>query len=181
MRAATIQSAEPEYAAPAMNPRVLRPLVLALAVACGGATTQKQEAVSLPQQSAHGAPSNQAVLAQPGEKSEADAAVPIVDSDPVWGSRTAPVTIVEFSDFQCPFCGRAFATIKQLEEAYGEPKLRVVFKHAPLPFHPNAKPAAEAAVAVRALGGDRAFWKFHDLLFQNQADLGPAKYEAWAQ
>ena len=111
---------------------------------------------------------------------ETDAAVPIDTGDAVWGSRTAPVTIVTFSDFQCPFCSRAASTVARLQADYGPQKLRVVFKHNPLGFHPNARPAARAAAAVRFIGGSEAFWRFHDLAFANQQDLSPAKYEEWA-
>ena len=166
-----------------MTPRFFRPLVLALAVAaCGGGQQQSNQAVALPQQSASAAPDkDQGTLAQQTGKSERGAAVPINADDPVWGSRTALVTIVEFSDFQCPFCGRAVPTIAKLQQDYGDKTLRLVFKHTPLPFHPNARPAAEAAATVRALGGNRAFWTFYDLAFHNQDQLGPASYEAWAQ
>ncbi len=115
------------------------------------------------------------------QPTEADATVPIEDDDAVWGSRLAPVTIVEFSDFQCPYCGKAELTIDALKAEYGKDRLRVVYKHEPLPFHPNARPAAEAAAAIRALGGDDAFWRFHSLAFHNQTALSPASYEDWAQ
>ncbi len=108
------------------------------------------------------------------------AAVPISSKDPTWGSRSAPVTMVIFSDFQCPFCSRVEQTVNQLKDRYGKDKLRIVWKNNPLPFHPNAKPAATAAEAVFRLGGSAAFWKFHDAAFSNQKDLGPAKYEEWA-
>jgi protein-disulfide isomerase len=96
---------------------------------------------------------------------------------PVKGPSSAPVTIVEFSDFQCPFCGRVEPTIKQIEEAYGN-KVKIVWKNNPLPFHPNAMPAAKAAMAAAKQG---KFWEMHDLLFANQRELSPANYEKWAQ
>jgi len=97
--------------------------------------------------------------------------------DPVRGPRAAKVTVVEFSDFQCPFCGRVTPTLEQLEKAY--PKdLRLAWKHQPLPFHPNAMPAAEAAEAAREQG---KFWQMHDLMFANQAELSPARYDEWAR
>ncbi|HEY2369800.1 MAG TPA: thioredoxin domain-containing protein, partial [Polyangiaceae bacterium] len=154
-------------------------LALAL-VACGGAQNGGAEVVSLPQQSSSASASSQVALTQPGRE-ERDTPIPITNADAVWGSRRALVTIVEFSDFQCPFCARAVETLGQLQTDYGPEKLRVVFKHTPLSFHPNARPCAEAAQAVRMLGGNRAFWTFYDLAFQNQASLGDASYEAWAQ
>jgi protein-disulfide isomerase len=97
--------------------------------------------------------------------------------DPVKGPATAPVTLVLFSDFQCPYCSRVEPTLKQVEEAYG-PKVRIAWKHLPLGFHPNAMPAAEAAEAAREQG---KFWPMHDKLFANQRDLSPEAYERWAR
>jgi protein-disulfide isomerase len=113
----------------------------------------------------------------PGEE---DAAVPVSPRNPVWGSRVAPVTIVEFSDFQCPFCSRVEPTLDQLQTEYGPTKLRIVWKNNPLPFHQNAMPAAEAGAGVLALAGSDAFWKFHDAAFKHQSDLSRAAYETWA-
>ncbi len=115
-----------------------------------------------------------------GVWSDEDASVGVSSKDPVWGNRNAPVTLVLFSDFQCPFCTRVEATINQLREKYGKDKLRVVWKNNPLPFHPNAKPAAIAAETVFRLGGSNAFWKFHDTAFANQKELSPEKYVQWA-
>jgi protein-disulfide isomerase len=106
--------------------------------------------------------------------------IPVTSDDPVWGNRGAPVTIVEFSDFQCPFCSRVEPTMDQVRSTYGPDKVRVVWKNQPLPFHDKAKGAAEAAQAVFALKGSEAFWKFHKQAFQNQKDLGPDSYEKWA-
>jgi len=116
-----------------------------------------------------------------GTWSDSDSPVPIDSKDPVWGNRTAPVTIVEFSDFQCPFCGRVEPTMAQVRETYGPDKVRIVWKNEPLPFHQNAKPAAEAAQGVFDLKGSDGFWKFHDVAFKNQQGLSPESYEKWAQ
>ncbi|HSQ62551.1 MAG TPA: thioredoxin domain-containing protein [Polyangiaceae bacterium] len=151
-----------------------------LAAACGGAQ-QDSSQVALPKlPPGHPADGPQIAMA-PAEKSEADTAVPITANDPTWGSRDAPVTLVEFTDLQCPFCSRAEATVEQLEQAYGREQLRVVYKANPLPFHPNAKPAALAAATVHGLGGNEAFWTFYKLAFDHQADLGDAMYEQWAK
>ena len=108
------------------------------------------------------------------------ASVPVTTNDPIWGKATAPVTVVEISDFECPFCGRVSPTLKQIKETYGPDKVRVVWKHNPLPFHKNARPAHEAAAAVFGVGGSDAFWKFHDLAFANQKDLTPENFTKWA-
>ncbi|MEZ4296152.1 MAG: thioredoxin domain-containing protein [Polyangiaceae bacterium] len=112
--------------------------------------------------------------------SDEDAAVPISSKDPTWGARTAPVTLVLFSDFECPFCSKVEATLDQLKEQYGPEKLRVVWKNNPLPFHKNARPAALAANTVFNLGGHEAFWKFHKSAFANQRALTTENFEAWA-
>ena len=111
---------------------------------------------------------------------EDDAVVPVEADDATWGSRVAPVTIVQFSDFECPFCARAEITMDELKRVYGPEKLRVVFKHYPLPFHPHARDAAEASAGVLALAGNKGFWTFHGLAFTAQTDLGAAAYEGWA-
>jgi protein-disulfide isomerase len=113
--------------------------------------------------------------------SDADSPVPVDSKDPVWGNRNAPVTIVIFSDFQCPFCSRVEGTLDQVKTTYGPEKVRLVWKNEPLSFHPNAKPAAEAAMGVFALKGNDAFWKFHDKAFKNQQSLGKDSYIAWAK
>lgn len=86
------------------------------------------------------------------------------------GPDGAPVTIVEFSDYQCPFCGRAEHTLRQLDELYPG-KLRFVYRHLPLEFHDNALPAARAAVCAER---QSRFWDYHDLLFANQRALSAA-------
>ena len=97
-------------------------------------------------------------------------------NSPSKGPKNAPVTIIIFSDFQCPFCSRVEPTLKELEKEYGS-KLRWVWKNQPLPFHQNAEPAAEAAMAAGAQG---KFWEMHDKLFANQQSLDRASYERFA-
>jgi protein-disulfide isomerase len=109
------------------------------------------------------------------------AKVPVSAADPQWGSVDAPVTIVEFSDFQCPFCSRVLATLEQLKQKYGPTRLRVVFKHNPLPFHAAARPTADTAAAVFMLAGNDAFFAFHDRAFANQQTLTPENLESWAK
>jgi protein-disulfide isomerase len=116
-----------------------------------------------------------------GAWSDDESPVPVSSKDPVWGNRNAPVTIVQFSDFQCPYCSKVEPAIDQIKTTYGPDKVRIIWKNKPLPFHPNAKPAAEAAMGVFALKGSEGFWKFHDTAFKNQSALSPASYETWAQ
>lgn len=114
--------------------------------------------------------------AQPGQR----AAVPLRADDPAQGPATAAVTVVEFSDFQCPYCARATPAVKQVEEAFPR-DVRVVWKHLPLSFHANALPAALAAEAAREQGGAAKFWRMHDKLFADQAALSPAAYTKYAR
>ena len=107
--------------------------------------------------------------------------ISVSSNDPVWGNRAAPVTMVVFSDFECPFCSRVETTIDKIKEEYGKDKVRVVWKNSPLPFHKSARPAAVAAETVRALSGNDAFWKFHALAFANQKELTRENFEKWAQ
>lgn len=86
------------------------------------------------------------------------------DDDPSIGSVGAPVTIVEFSDFQCPFCKQSAGVIKEVLRTYGD-KVRFVYRDYPAPNHIHAKQAAEAAQCAAAQG---KFWAYHDLLFEHQ-------------
>ncbi len=95
-----------------------------------------------------------------------------IGSSPVRGDKDAKVTIVTFSDFQCPFCTRGAAVMDEVLKAY--PKdVKIVFKNMPLPFHNMAKSAATAALAAAKQG---KFWEMHDALFQNQNQLSEKLY-----
>ncbi len=93
--------------------------------------------------------------------------VQVEATGPSKGPDSAPITIVEFSDFQCPFCGRAKNTVDEVVKNYGD-KVRLVFRHFPLSFHENAPKAAEAAACAQDQG---KFWEYHDKLFANQQAL----------
>jgi protein-disulfide isomerase len=87
-----------------------------------------------------------------------------IGTSPGIGGKSALVTIVEFSDFQCPYCKRAEPTLSALRVKYGD-DLRVVWKNEPMPNHDRAKPAAELAMTARDQRGDAMFWTVHDDLF----------------
>ncbi|MBU0953212.1 MAG: DsbA family protein [Nanoarchaeota archaeon] len=105
-----------------------------------------------------------------------------IDDDAVLGSPNAPVTIIEFSDFQCPYCEKFFTETHELikEQYIDTGKVKLVFRDFPLSFHPNAHMAAEAAECAKDQGGDEAYWAYHDTIFGNQALLSPDIYETWA-
>jgi len=92
-----------------------------------------------------------------------------IDGSPYTGASDAKVTIVEFSDFQCPFCAKGAKLVDDLKKKYGE-KIKVVFKNFPLPFHKDAKRAAMAALCANEQG-DKYFWKLHDKMFGAQHNL----------
>ena len=96
---------------------------------------------------------------------------------PVRGGGKASVTIVEWSDFQCPFCRRVNPTLRRIEKDYGE-RVELVFKHLPLPMHPGA-PAAHAAAEAAHRQGE--FWGMHDKIFADPRDVGPATLLRYAR
>lgn len=120
---------------------------------------------------------------QPQEETSPEAAdnqpVKVTDQDHIRGNPEAPVTIVEFSDFQCSFCQRFHSTVQQALDDYPD-KVRWVYKHFPLGFHEQAKPAAEASECVAEQAGDKGFWQFADGLFANQSRLGKDLYQELA-
>ena len=120
-------------------------------------------------------PPPQAPQAPPPALSDKQVQIPI-DTAPAKGAKKAKVTIVEFSDFQCPWCVRAVPWVEEMLKAY--PKdLRVVFKHYPLAMHPQAKLAATAALAAQQQG---KFWEMHDKLFANARTLSRENMVQWA-
>ncbi|HXU45387.1 MAG TPA: thioredoxin domain-containing protein [Thermoanaerobaculia bacterium] len=102
--------------------------------------------------------------------------VEVAATGPAKGPKEAPVTIVEFSDFQCPFCGKLTPTIDQVTQTYGD-KVRLVFRQFPLNFHQFAQKAAEASLCANEQG---KFWDLHDAMFKNQNDLAVDKLKAKA-
>jgi protein-disulfide isomerase len=94
---------------------------------------------------------------------------------PARGPDKAPVTIIAFSDYQCPYCKRAHTTVEEVMKTYGD-KVKLVYRDYPLPFHENARPAAEAAACANAQG---KFWEYHEKLW-GASDLSTEKLKAMA-
>lgn len=104
--------------------------------------------------------------------------ITVTTADHMRGGKNAKVTIVEYSDFECPFCGRAHPTVKQVLDTYKD-DVRIVYRHFPLSFHAQAQKAAEASECAADQG---KFWEFHDLVFENQDLLqgGVPQLKKWA-
>jgi protein-disulfide isomerase len=100
-----------------------------------------------------------------------------VTGSPTKGPSSAKVTVVEFSDFQCPFCGRVNPTMARIHKEYGD-DVRIVFKHLPLRIHPKAPAAHAAAEAAHRQG---RFWEMHDAIFADQAGMSPERYQEYAE
>lgn len=103
--------------------------------------------------------------------------VEVAAEGPSKGPATAPITIVEFSDFECPYCSKAEDTVKQVMKAY-DGKVRLVYRDFPLPFHPHAEKASEAAQCAADQG---KYWEMHEKLFSNQQKLEEPALKGYAK
>ena len=103
--------------------------------------------------------------------------VPLDKTDHIIGPGTAKVVLLQYGDFECPTCAQAYPAVKMLLNKF-EHRLRFVFRHFPLPAHPHAELAAEAAEAAAA---QHKFWPMHDLLYQNQHHLKPKDLHHYAE
>jgi protein-disulfide isomerase len=104
--------------------------------------------------------------------------IPVRAEDHIEGDVNAPCTLVEYGDYQCPHCGRAYPIIKRVQKHFGK-RLRFVFRNFPLnEIHPEAEAAAETAEFAEAGG---KFWEMHDALFENQSRFSPAFFPELAQ
>lgn len=121
---------------------------------------------------------SQEVIAKKREEEESKALeesfdkplAPVIRADESFrGNKDAPITLVEYSDFECPFCSRGFNTVMELLQKY-EGKIRFVYKHLPLSFHPQAMPASQYFEAIRLQSADKAY-KFHDEIYKDQRGL----------
>ncbi len=110
-------------------------------------------------------------------KDMTDLTVPVHQDDHVQGPVTAGVTLVEYGDYECPYCAEAYRSVKEIQQQLGN-SLRFVFRHFPRSdFHPHARHAAEAAEASGAQG---KFWEMHDMLFEHQTALEDTDLERYA-
>lgn len=104
--------------------------------------------------------------------------VPVSETDHVAGPADAPLTLLEYGDFQCPFCGAAYWEVRRVLRAFGD-RIRFAYRHFPLAeIHPDTVAAAEASEAAAEQG---LFWEMHTKLFENQEDLGLPALHSYAQ
>ncbi len=131
-------------------------------------------------------PQQQVAQQQPTDQQPTDQQPPAQPSNPpkavdlakdhIWGNKNAKVTLIEYSDFECPYCARHYDTVKQIQQAYPN-NIRIVYRHFPLSFHPNAQKAAEASECASVQG---KFWEMHDKIFEaNKA--GKMGIDQWKQ
>jgi protein-disulfide isomerase len=146
------------------------------ALKAGVASSQIYDALTRNAKAAAAVADNKPAAPQPAQADPNAVYKVPVGTSPEKGTKTAKVTIVEFSDFQCPFCSRVEPTLTELEKDYGK-DIRVIWKNNPLPFHQNALPAAEAAMAA---GEQGKFWEMHGKLFADQQHLDEATFEKYA-
>jgi protein-disulfide isomerase len=112
------------------------------------------------------------------ETNGAHLTLPVGERDHIQGPANAPVTLVEYGDYECPYCGRAYPIVKQLQQQMGQ-RLRFVFRNFPLAqMHPHAQHAAEAAEIAGTQG---KFWEMHDTLYENQRALGDSHLREYAE
>ena len=149
---------------------------LSLMTGCGGSASSTASAES---------PQGGTAAGESAESSEAEQAwalhrlarLPVEADDGAWGSPIAPVTLVEFQDLECPFCARSQATLAALQAKYGPEKLRIVFKHHPLPFHEQARVAHIYAQALLLATDHDTFMKFVSLVYDKREDLSLARLQ----
>lgn len=165
------QSKNENISAVSNNPYFIPAAIIVAGAIIGASVLYSNTAVRKNAPSPSGSELNAAVVAAEGN---------IIDNgDPMLGDPNAPVTIVEFADFQCPFCGRFFVdAFPQIKEKYiATGKVKFIYRDFPLPSHPMAQPAAEAAECANEQ--DR-FWQYHDYIFAHQNELSIENLKMWA-
>lgn len=147
-------------------------LIISASILSSGGAFQKETdsgSGALQQPSGNPSPTAQQPTGQPSGPVKVS-----VDNDPVMGDKNAPLTLIEFSDYECPFCKRTFTDLlPELKKAYIDTgKVKLVYRDFPLSFHANAEKEAEAAECARSLGNDATYYKFHDQIFTQTTSNG---------
>jgi len=107
----------------------------------------------------------------PAPIAAAQKAKPVTAAEHIRGNKNAKITLIEYSDLECPFCQKFHPTTLELLKTYGD-KIRLVFRHYPLPFHANAQKEAEASECIAQLGGNDVFWRYVDTIFERTTATG---------
>lgn len=150
----------------------IMPIIIIVLVFALGYFYSKTTALEKQTGNVQGVQNAQAVATQPPQPTpDLKAASPVSDKDHILGSKSAPVLLVEYSDFECPFCKTFHPTVKQVLQDYGD-KVALVYRHYPLSFHQNAEKEAEASECINEQGGNDAFWKFADTIFERTTSNG---------
>ncbi|HET9954334.1 MAG TPA: thioredoxin domain-containing protein [Polyangiaceae bacterium] len=149
--------------------------MLCLAPLGGCAESTQKSAATARTEAPSGPAKTPPYVAPAGVPQATSAQVPVDADDGVWGAPNAPVTIVVFTDLECPFCSEAHAILAALEQEVGPERLRVVVKHIPLAQHAGAVPAARVAQAIRTRHGAAKFFEFLDFAFAHQAQIAQGK------
>ncbi len=172
-----------------MLKKILAPLAVVAVVGCqpptGGSSKELVERIEKLEKKVEALEKRPAGAAQPQREAPppqtAAYKIPTGESA-VMGNSSAKLELTIFSDYQCPFCSRVDP---MLHEAVKDPelkdKIKVTFKHFPLSFHKDAKPASKAALAARDVGGHDAFWKMSEKLYANQRALTSENFSVWAK
>ncbi|NMC36148.1 thioredoxin domain-containing protein [Candidatus Beckwithbacteria bacterium] len=116
---------------------------------------------------------------QPTEENAVGKVAGVSTTDHVKGAQNPKITLIEYSDYECPFCARFHATTKEILDAYGD-SVALVYRHFPLSFHQNSEKLAEASECIADLGGNEAFWNFTDRAFDETNPIDPANLGAVA-
>jgi len=157
---------------------IIAGLIIAGAVILNGGTGKKNTSTGQTAQ-VQALPSNPEPSSLPTGQPSTVQIFEITKDNHIRGDFNAPITLVEFSDFECPFCAKHYPTLKKIMNDYQD-KVRLVYKHFPLSFHPNGQKAAEASECADEQG---KFWEYHDKLFENLATSGYslANFKQWAK
>lgn len=164
------------------NPWIAWTIVLAVLLVISMMINTATIVLLMTQEGSSAAAPSQAPSAAPQAAPEPEFVDVSEDDDPVLGDPNAPITIIEFSDFECPFCARFYSdAYTQIKENYVDSgDVRIVYRDFPLGFHQRAIPAAIAAECAQEISGDEAFFDFHDRIFENQNDLSDANLRSHA-
>lgn len=128
-----------------------------------GSSNTKAAATAQPQAAA---PQNPAIPQAQNAKAK-----PVTDKDHIFGNKDAKISLIEYTDLECPFCKRFHPTVKEILQTYGD-KVRFVYRHFPLSFHANAQKEAEASECIAELGGNDKFFTFVDKIFEKTTSNG---------